>query len=71
MATIVDKMEETRINKKREQEEEAMRMTIDEIDATYSPGDEATRMTMMVSSVFQRCMFMNECHPCVSCCRHS
>ena len=37
-------------DKKQEQEEEVMSMSIDETDATYSPGGEATRMTMVMNA---------------------
>ena len=33
-----------------EEEEEVMSMSIDEIDAAYCPGGEATRMTMVMSA---------------------
>ena len=40
--------EETRNKKQEQEEDEVMSISSDEIDAAYSPGGEATRMTMVM-----------------------
>ena len=50
-------------DKKQEQEEEVMSMSI---DATYSPGGEATRMTMVMNAdemVFAAYRYVDAQHP--------